>query len=141
MNTVSEIGSLLKKIYRIYSTQVLKYLESKGFSDLRASFLEILIFVAETDGPSLKMIGSACNLKKQTMTSHVNELVKRGYLKKVQGVHDKREQRIYFTELGERFRMSLREAIVEIESQYIHKIGEVELLRIKNMLNDFYEKL
>ena len=141
MNTVSEIGSLLKKIYRCYSQEVLGYLQDKGFSDLRPSFLEILIYVSHSDGPTLKEVGEACRLKKQTMTSHVNELVKRGYLKKVKGVKDKREQNIYFTDLGEKFRMTLKAATTKVDEDYRQKLGEIELLKIKKSLNEFYNRI
>ncbi len=141
MNSISEIGSLLKKIYRCYSQEVLSYLENKGFNDLRPSFLEILIYVSDSEGPTLKEVGDACRLKKQTMTSHVNELVKRGYLKKVKGIKDKRQQNIYFTDLGEKFRMTLKAATTKVDDDYRQKLGEIEILKIKKSLNEFYSRI
>ena len=90
MKKIANIGSLLKKIYRVYSVELMKELQSRGFNDLRPSFLEILMYLSENDGPSIKMIGKACGLKKQTMTSHLNELEKRGYITRVHSEHDKR---------------------------------------------------
>jgi DNA-binding MarR family transcriptional regulator len=141
LKTVAEIGSLVKKVHRHYSNFLIEILEQKGFSDLRPSFLEILIVIAEHDGPSLKEIGESCGLKKQTMTSHVNELVIRGYLRKEVGKKDKREQKVYFTELGERFKLNFLEAIDNLENKYQHQIGEVELLRVRSILHNFYQKI
>ena len=74
MKKVSSIGSLVKKIYRTYSAELLISLQSRGFTDLRPSFLEVLLFICEHDGPSIKEIGAGCGLKKQTMTSHLMNL-------------------------------------------------------------------
>ena len=57
MKRISVIGSLLKKIYRQYSNELLIALQQKGFTDLRPSFLEVLLFICESDGPSIKEIG------------------------------------------------------------------------------------
>ena len=141
MRDVAEIGSYLKKVHRMYSQDILKILNNKGFSDLRPSFIDILIVISEKEGASLKSVGKACNLKKQTMTSHVNELSRRGYIKKVKGDKDKREQNLYFTDLGSKFRMSLMEAIKTVEMDYISKVGEIEFLKVKKTLSSFYHRL
>ncbi len=140
MNLIGKIGSLLKISYRIYSHALLKQLQEKGFNDLRPSFLEILIVISDKQGASLKEIGEECFLKKQTMTSHINELVKRGYVKKVKGEKDRREQRVFFTELGDKFQMSLKEEINNVQEFYLNNIGEIELLKIQNSLTELIEK-
>lgn len=58
MKRIANIGSLLKKIYRAYSVELIKKLEGCGFNDLRPSFLEILMYLTENDGPSIKLIRS-----------------------------------------------------------------------------------
>ena len=141
MKKISNIGSLLKKIYREYSATLLQSLQSKGFTDLRASFLEILYFICENNGPSIKEIGKACGLKKQTMTSHLNELEKRGYILRKSALQDKRAQNIFLTEYGEKFRFNLFESISELENLYIKKIGEVELERIEHTLTNFHARI
>lgn len=141
MKRLSKIGGLLKKIYRTYSSSVLLFLQEKGFTDLRPSFLEILLFICETDGPSIKEIGSACGLKKQTMTSHLNELQKRGYIIRKINEQDKREQNVYLTEFGERFKISLLESLEKVEEEFIRVIGDTELDRVNNTLENMFNKL
>jgi DNA-binding MarR family transcriptional regulator len=141
MKRIANIGGLLKKIYRIYSIELIKVLQSKGFNDLRPSFLEILIFLSENDGPSIKLIGKACGLKKQTMTSHLNELEKRGYIKRVHSEHDKREQLVHLTDYGEKFKFNLLQVTNDLEREYTSSLGEVELDRVEMMLNNFYREL
>lgn len=141
MKRISVVGSLLKKIYRIYSSDLLLALQDKGFIDLRPSFLEILMFVCDTDAPSIKEIGHACGLKKQTMTSHLNELEKRGYILRKTGEKDKREQRVFLTDYGEKFKISLLEVINDLESDYLVSIGDVELDRIMHTLENFHTKV
>jgi DNA-binding MarR family transcriptional regulator len=141
MHLASEIGTMLKQLYRIYSSFVLEKLEARGFADLRPSFLEILVAVSELDGPTLTQVGKTCFLKKQTMTSHINELVKRGYLKKEDSPKDKREQNIYFTELGEKFRLNLQEVMEETEIFMTQKVGSVEIKRVRDTLDYFFQKI
>lgn len=141
MKRIANIGSLLKKIYRVYSIELIKELEACGFNDLRPSFLEILMYLSETDGPSIKLIGKACGLKKQTMTSHLNELEKRGYIKRTHSEQDKREQLVYLTDYGEKFKLNLLQVTNNLEKQYTTKLGEVELDRVELMLHNLYREL
>lgn len=141
MKKIANIGSLLKKIYRVYSIELMKELQSRGFNDLRPSFLEILMYLSENDGPSIKMIGKACGLKKQTMTSHLNELEKRGYITRSHSEHDKREQLVYLTDYGEKFKLNLLQVTNDLEKQYTSKLGEVELDRVELMLDNLYREL
>lgn len=141
MKKVSSIGSLVKKIYRTYSVELLSLLQVRGFTDLRPSFLEVLLFICEHNGPSIKEIGSGCGLKKQTMTSHLNELEKRGYIERKLNLEDKREQNIFLTEYGLKFKLNLFESINEIEKKYTDLIGDLELNRIEMTLKNFHSKL
>lgn len=141
MQRIAVIGSLLKKIYRLYSQELLISLQQRGFLDLRPSFLEILTFVCEVDSPSIKEIGHACGLKKQTMTSHLNELERRGYILRQKGLRDKREQKVILTEYGEKFKVSLLEVISDLEVKYMGMIGEVEFDRVTHTLDNFFTKI
>lgn len=141
MKRIAKIGSLLKKIYRNYSNDLLSSLQQKGFIDLRPSFLEILANICEMDAPSIKEIGLACGLKKQTMTSHLNELERRGYIVRKKGENDRREQKVFLTEYGEKFKVNLLEVIADLEEEYLKSIGEVELDRAALMLEKLYDKM
>lgn len=141
MKRIANIGSLLKKIYRVYSLELIKELQARGFNDLRPSFLEILMFLSENDAPSIKLIGKACGLKKQTMTSHLNELEKRGYVKRAVSEFDKREQLVHLTDYGEKFKLNLLQVTNDLERQYTAKLGEVELDRVELMLDNLYREL
>ncbi len=141
MKRIANIGSLLKKIYRVYSVEIIKELQSRGFNDLRPSFLEILMYLSENDGPSIKMIGKSCGLKKQTMTSHLNELEKRGYVKRIISEHDKREQLVNLTDYGEKFKLNLLQVTNDLERRYTSNLGEVELDRVEMMLDNLYREI
>ncbi len=141
MKKISQIGSLLKRIYRLYSGELLDILQQKGFTDLRPSFLEVLLYICENEGPSIKEIGFACGLKKQTMTSHLNELEARGYIIRKLSDRDRREQKIFLTDYGQKFKLHLMEATSEIENEYSKIIGEVELDRVEHLLKNFHTKI
>lgn len=141
MKNVANIGGLLKKIYRVYSQQLLGLLESKGFTDLRPSFLEVLQFISESEGPNIREVGKALGLKKQTMTSHLNELEKRGYIARKQNLQDRREQNVFLTEYGEKFKFAMGQGLDLIERNYEEIVGKVELERISLQLDKYYEKI
>lgn len=137
---LSNIGSLLKKTYRQYNNRLLTLLQNRGFTDLRPSFLEILVYVCEIEGPTIKEVGNACELKKQTMTSHLNELQKRGYVVRKVSEQDKREQRVFLTEYGERFKFTLLESIELLDSEYTNIVGDLEMDRVNTTLESFHQK-
>ena len=101
----------------------------------------MLLFICEHDGPSIKEIGAGCGLKKQTMTSHLNELENRGYIERKINSHDKREQNIFLTEYGQKFKLNLFECIGDIEKKYTDLIGDLELNRVELILKNFHSKL
>ncbi len=141
MKKLSRIGSLSKKIYRIYSNDLNTKLQSNGFLDLRPSFLEILMYICENHAVSIKEIGLACGLKKQTMTSHLNELEKRDYIVRKVSDKDRREFVVSLTEFGEMFKFTLLAASSELEEEYLKNISEVEMDRIAIMLDQLYIKI
>lgn len=141
MKGLANIGGLLKKVYRIYSNDLIVELESRGFTDLRPSFLEILNYLCEIEASSIKSIGIACGLKKQTMTSHLNELERRGYIERTTSEEDKREQNVALTQFGEKFKLHLKQSIELIESKYIDVIGETHMERTENVLELFHGKI
>lgn len=141
MQRLSQIGSLLKKTYRRYSNQVLDELQTQGFLDLRPSFLEILMFLSENSASSIRVIGEACGLKKQTMTSHLNELEKRGYVQRKTNERDRREQIVVLTDYGEKFRFALQRVIEKQETLYLERMGEVEMERLLHVLQNFQTKI
>jgi len=141
MKKIAEIGNLLKKTYRLYSNELIHLLQSRGYLDLRASFLEILVYISENETPSIKNIGEACGLKKQTMTSHLNELEKRGYIIRKASDLDRRELKVYLTDYGEKFKLTLIDVTSELEKKYIAKMGEVELDRVQMVLQQYFLKM
>ena len=75
------------------------------------------------------------------MTSHLNELEKRGYITRKNNPSDKREQNIFLTEYGLKFKLNLFEAIADIEQKYTDLIGDVELNRVELILKNFHSRL
>ncbi|MCT4642046.1 MAG: MarR family winged helix-turn-helix transcriptional regulator [Bacteriovoracaceae bacterium] len=141
MMRISKVGILLKKIYRLYSSDLIGLLQQRGFLDLRPSFLEILNFVCDNQLPSIKEVGVACGLKKQTMTSHLNELEKRGYIIRKASGKDKREQIVHLTEYGQKFKIALNDSISFLENKYLGQLGEIELDRVVHSLENLEVKI
>ena len=138
---ISSIGPLLKKIYRLYSKELHSQLEKRGYKDLTPGIIEVLAFVNENEGASIKFIGDSLGLKKQTMTSHINELTNRGYIQKKTSPTDRRAQCIYLSDLGLKFQIAFYEITSEIEIGYQDLMGAIELKRLNISLEKFFTKI
>jgi DNA-binding MarR family transcriptional regulator len=134
MNHLCEISRLLKKSYRVYTSRILLSLKVKGFNDLRPSLIDLMFYLTENEGASIHEIGLEVGLKKQTMTTHINDLIKKGYLEKKVSESDKRKFQVFFTDLGQKLKLSFTDCLEEVQKEYLHLIGEVELLRLKSSL-------
>lgn len=141
MQELAQIAHFSKTFYRRFQQELLKALEKKGFLDLRPSFIELLLYLAENPKSKIKDIGESVDLKKQTMTSHLNELEKRGYITRTPGLVDKREILIELTEYGNRFKHQLLEVLTLTQRRYKDILGEVEFDRLLNSSKISYEKL
>ncbi len=141
MKKLAQIGSLSKKIHRRYSADLISLLQARGFLDLRPSFLEILMYIMDNQDTSIKAIGLACALKKQTMTSHLNELEKRGYISRSPSLKDRREFEVNLTDFGEKFKLAILEVNDELEKRYLQSMSEVEMDRLEGLLDNFYNRI
>lgn len=141
MKKLAQIGSYSRKIYRLYTNDLLNLLQVKGYIDLRPSFLEILMYICENTGASIKEIGLACGLKKQTMTSHLNELEARGYIYRKNSLKDRREFEVFLTDFGEQFKFTLIEVNHDLEETYLQKISEIDMNRLESLLNSFHKNM
>ena len=141
MKRISSIVTLLKRIYRPYNKGLIQMLREKGFNNLRPSFLDILLYICENNNASVCTIGKACALKKQTMTGHLNELEKRGYVIREMDSDDKRKHNVILTEQGKKFKLSLYECLDELEKVYCDQIGERELDTIEYGLKNLHSKI
>ena len=134
-NEFISVGNTLKKIYRLYSLDVLEKLQNMGHEGLTYSYLEVISFICENEGESIKTIGSSLGLKKQTMTNHISELEKRGFIERRKNPNDARSLEIFLTEGGYNLRKHLEEVISEVEKDYENLIGGVELERLRHSLS------
>ena len=99
------------------------------------------MYLSETPEATIKSIGIYCDLKKQTMTSHLNELETRGYIHRKPGLKDRREMIVTLTEYGEKFKFAMHECIKELEADYFKQMGNVELDRIQLILEKLYTEV
>jgi len=142
MNKIVSVHSSLKKNHRFITAMIIEKMEQKGFLDLRASFIDILLVVIEADeGRSIKEIGKSCALKKQTMTTHINELLNRGYIQKIRNKKDKRSQFITLSDYGLKFQLAIKDVMLDIEEELESQLGTIELESIDTSLSNMYSKM
>ena len=126
----NNIGRLFQHAARNYSERALALLHERGFSDITL-FHTVLISNLDTAGAQISAIAEKAGITKQAMGQLVNDLEKKGYVKKTKSREDSRAYVINFTERGKDALLAAYEVKVIIENEYKALLGidNVENLR------------
>ncbi len=117
------IITLQKKIHKELIKELKHFLRPY---DLKASELPVLIkLIKHGDGLTQKQLLKKLPVSKSTLSKTINDLIKKGYLRKTKKSDDRRANLIYLTD---------KSSEIEKVIQEIHKKSE------KMMLQDFDEK-
>jgi DNA-binding MarR family transcriptional regulator len=134
----NNIGRLFQHAGRNYSERALALLHIRGFSDITL-FHTVLISNLDTRGAQISAIAEKAGITKQAMGQLVNDLEKKGYVKKTKSADDSRAYMINFTERGKEALLAAYEVKVIIENEYKELLGidNLESLReiLKTLIN------
>lgn len=129
----SNIGRLFQHAARLYSERALALLHERGFSDITL-FHTVLISNLDTAGAKISAIAEKAGITKQAMGQLVNELEKKGYVKKIKSLEDSRAYIIHFTERGQEALLAAYEIKVTIEAEYKELLGEDHVDHLRELL-------
>ena len=127
------IGRLFQRASRSYSERALALLHEKGFSDITL-FHTVLIANLDTAGDQITSIAEKAGITKQAMGQVVNDLEKKGYVKKTKSLSDKRSYLIEFTEHGKDALRAAYEVKVIIEKEYMVLLGVDNVKKLRELL-------
>ena len=139
---MSDIISLVSEIRELGKSFIIERLHENGFSDLDVSHGNILTLLYFNEKLQMKEISQRIKRGKSTVTVLINKLLKNGYIKKEQDLHDKRIFYISLTEKSEKLRPVFFEISDQLNSKFESILSEQEgsdFIRIsKKIITSWY---
>jgi DNA-binding MarR family transcriptional regulator len=110
-------------------------LEQTEFADIRPTHGCVFRFVGG-EGMRLTVLAEMAGMTKQSVGEIVDDLVARGYVKRVPDPEDKRAKLICLTERGERAQGTGLALFAKVEKQWAERYGAERLERLRELLEE-----
>lgn len=110
-------------------------LEQTEFGDIRPTHGCVFRFVGGS-GMRLTLLAEMAGMTKQSVGEVVDDLVARGYVKRIADPEDKRAKLICLTARGERAQATGRELFAKVEEQWKERYGERRLQQLRKLLEE-----
>jgi DNA-binding MarR family transcriptional regulator len=110
-------------------------LERTEFADLRPTHGCVFRFVRDP-GLRLTVLAEMAGMTKQSVGEIVDDLVARGYVKRIADPEDKRAKLICLTERGERAQATGRALFAKVEEQWSERYGERRIQQLRKLMEE-----
>jgi DNA-binding MarR family transcriptional regulator len=110
-------------------------LDESEFADIRPTHGCVFRFVKE-DGMRLTRLAELASMTKQSVGEVVDDLVDRGYVKRVPDPADRRAKLICLTERGEEAQSLAFGIFAEVEKRWIERYGREKIARLRETLEE-----
>jgi DNA-binding MarR family transcriptional regulator len=110
-------------------------LEQTEFGDLRPTHGCVFRFVRGS-GLRLTVLAEMAGMTKQSVGEIVDDLVARGYVKRIPDPHDKRAKLICLTERGERAQTTGLALFAKVEQQWAERYGAKRMAQLRELLEE-----
>jgi DNA-binding MarR family transcriptional regulator len=94
------LGLLLRLLNQHYNTDVHQALQAHGFGDIGASHSNVFVFVP-AEGIPISELARLAQVRRQSMTQAVRELVSAGYAELRDNPADRRSKLVFLTQRGQ----------------------------------------
>jgi DNA-binding MarR family transcriptional regulator len=111
-------------------------LEQTEFADIRPTHGCIFRFV-RSPGMRLTVLAEMAGMTKQSVGEIVDDLVIRGYVKRIPDPEDKRAKLICLTERGERAQATGLALFSKVEKQWAERYGAKRMAQLRELLEEF----
>jgi DNA-binding MarR family transcriptional regulator len=111
-------------------------LEQTEFADIRPTHGCIFRFV-RGQGMRLTVLAEMAGMTKQSVGEIVDDLVVRGYVKRIPDPEDKRAKLICLTERGERAQATGLALFAKVEKQWAERYGAKRMAQLRELLEEF----
>jgi DNA-binding MarR family transcriptional regulator len=133
------IGWLFDIPARAVERAVLELLAERGFADIRAAHAKVFETVSG-QGARLTDMAERALLTKQSMQYLVDDLERLGYVERLAAPGDRRAKLVRLTARGRQAVLVGREAIAALEENWIERLGEAKMKRLRRLLEELSEE-
>jgi DNA-binding MarR family transcriptional regulator len=110
-------------------------LEQTEFADIRPTHGCVFRFV-RGPGMRLTVLAEMAGMTKQSVGEVVDDLVARGYVKRIPDPEDKRAKLICLTERGERAQATGRALFSKVEEQWAERYGAKRMAELRELMEE-----
>jgi DNA-binding MarR family transcriptional regulator len=128
-----EIGELLAEIRTALINRVQQHVNAAGYGDVRAIHDCVFRYLSP-DGTRLRELARQSQMAPQSIGWHVDELERLGYLERVPDPSDRRAKLIRPTNQGLAYMTAARDALADIEREWIGAVGKDTLTQLRDAL-------
>jgi DNA-binding MarR family transcriptional regulator len=129
----AEIGELLGEIRTALIEDVQKRVSAVGYGDVRAIHDCVFRYLSP-DGTRLRELAERSKMAPQSVSWHVDELERLGYLERIPDPTDRRAKLIRPTKHGLAYIATTQAALIDIEKQWVKAIGRGRLTEVRDAL-------
>ncbi len=117
---------------------MLERLHERGFDDLDAAHLNVFQYPGP-QGARPTALAARLRISKQALNYLLRELERLGYLERRPDHDDLRSKRVTLTRRGTAAIHVIREAVAELETAWVQKLGPERFSELRNLLRDLAE--
>ncbi len=134
MPTQTRGGFYISQIKQIQSRIFEKLLKANDIDDLNGAQGRILFVLWQEDHLPIHQLSQMTSLYKTTLTSMLDRLEKKGYLRRVLDPNDRRQVRIVLTEKATAMRDRYQSVSAQMNEIFYRGFSEEEITRFENAL-------
>lgn len=129
------LPGLLDIVSEAFFTEFREELEQSEFGDVRPTHGCVFRYV---DGEGLRLtdIAERAKLTKQSVGEIVDDLVARGYVKRIPDPEDRRAKLICLTERGEAAQLHGRRLFAKVEKRWAQRYGAERIASLRELLEE-----
>jgi DNA-binding MarR family transcriptional regulator len=128
-----EIGELLREVRAALVDGVGQRVSAAGFGDVRANH-DCVFSYLPPQGTRLAELATQSRMAPQSMVWHVDQLERLGYVERVLDPSDRRAKLIRPTKHGLAYMASARDALTDIERQWVNALGTDSVRELRDIL-------
>ena len=128
-----QIGELMSEVRTALIDQVQQRVNTAGYGDVKAIH-DCVFRYLDPDGTRLQELASRSQMAPQSIGWHVDELERLGYVERVRDASDRRAKLIRPTQRGLAFMSTTRDALADIEKQWLNALGRDTLTQLRDTL-------
>jgi DNA-binding MarR family transcriptional regulator len=128
-----EIGDLLAEVRTALIEAVQRRVGATEYGDLRTNHDCVFRYLSP-EGARLRELATQSRMAPQSIAWHVDELERLGYVERVQDPSDRRAKLIRPTKHGLAYMDAARDALAEIEGEWVSAVGMDTLTQLRDAL-------